>query len=342
MKPITVSSEQSYKVIFTDDAFNEASLLAGDKKVVIVAPKSIVASFGASFPSKYLLIEVEDGEEQKSMQSFAKAIEKLAVAKLDRSCLIIGVGGGATTDLAGFLAASYLRGVDWVAIPTSLAGMVDAAIGGKTGLNLEAGKNLIGAFHSPIAVLIDQSFLSSLSQRDLKAGMAEVAKCGFIDDTQILDLIEDNWRENLSELIHHSIAVKARVVSADFKESDLREILNYGHTLGHAIEKHSKYSLRHGEAIALGLRFAAQLSFEFSGLSKEHLDRQNQILDTLELNAKYPRASWSELLEIMRNDKKMRGGRIRFVTLSALGVPTRLEDISDQQLEKCFLESIGE
>ncbi|KRP30297.1 MAG: 3-dehydroquinate synthase, partial [Actinobacteria bacterium BACL2 MAG-120507-bin38] len=238
--------------------------------------------------------------------------------------------------------ASYLRGVDWIAIPTSLAGMVDAAIGGKTGLNLEAGKNLIGAFHSPSAVLIDQSFLSSLSQRDLKAGMAEVAKCGFIDDTQILDLIEDKWRENLSELIFRSIAVKARVVSADFKESDLREILNYGHTLGHAIEKHSKYSLRHGEAVALGLRFAAQLSFEFSGLSKEHLDRQNQILDTLELNAKYPRASWSELLEIMRNDKKMRGGRIRFVTLSALGVPTRLEDISDQQLEKCFLESIGE
>ena len=342
MKPITVSSEKSYEVIFTDDAFNEASLLAGDKKVVIVAPKSIVASFGASFPSKYLLIEVEDGEEQKSMQSFTKAIEKLAAAKLDRSCLIIGVGGGATTDLAGFLAASYLRGVDWIAIPTSLAGMVDAAIGGKTGLNLEAGKNLIGAFHSPIAVLIDQSFLSSLSQRDLKAGMAEVAKCGFIDDTQILDLIEDKWRENLSELIFRSIAVKARVVSADFKESDLREILNYGHTLGHAIEKHSKYSLRHGEAVALGLRFAAQLSFEFSGLSKEHLDRQNQILDALELNAKYPRASWSELLEIMRNDKKMRGGRIRFVTLSALGVPTRLEDISDQQLEKCFLESIGE
>ena len=342
MKSITVSSEKSYEVIFTDYAFKEASLIAGNKKVVIVAPKSIIASFGESFPSKYLLIDVEEGEEQKSLQSFAKAIEKLAAAKLDRSCLIIGVGGGATTDLAGFLAASYLRGVDWIAIPTSLAGMVDAAIGGKTGLNLEAGKNLIGAFHSPIAVLIDQSFLSSLSQRDLKAGMAEVAKCGFIDDTQILDLIEDNWRENLSELIYRSIAVKARVVSADFKESDLREILNYGHTLGHAIEKHSKYSLRHGEAVALGLRFAAQLSFEFSGLSKEHLDRQNQILDTLELNAKYPRASWSELLEIMRNDKKMRGGRIRFVTLSALGVPTRLEDISDQQLEKCFLESIGE
>ena len=342
MKPITVSSEKSYEVIFTDDAFKEASLIVGDKKVVIVAPKSIVASFGASFPSKYLLIEVEEGEEQKSMESFAKAIEKIAAAKLDRSCLIFGVGGGATTDLAGFLAASYLRGVDWIAIPTSLAGMVDAAIGGKTGLNLEAGKNLIGAFHSPSAVLIDQGFLSSLSQRDLKAGMAEVAKCGFIDDTQILNLIESDWRENLSELIYRSIAVKARVVSADFKESDLREILNYGHTLGHAIEKHSKYSLRHGEAVALGLRFAAQLSFEFSGLSKQHLDRQNHILDTLELNAKYPRASWSEILEIMRNDKKMRGGRIRFVTLSALGVPTRLEDISDQQLEKCFLESIGE
>ena len=172
--------------------------------------------------------------------------------------------------------------------------------------------------------------------------MAEVAKCGFIDDTEILDLIEANWKKNLTELIYRSIAVKAKVVSDDFRESSLREVLNYGHTLGHAIEKHSKYSLRHGEAIALGLRFAAQLSFEFSGLSAKDLDRQNQVLDTLGLNAKYPKDSWPELLEIMRNDKKVRGGRIRFVTLSALGTPTRAEGITDKQLEKSFLESIGE
>ncbi|NCY10421.1 MAG: 3-dehydroquinate synthase [Actinobacteria bacterium] len=342
MKPITVNSERSYQVSFTDNLNRDLSALIQGRDVVIVSPKSIVAGYRASFPAEHLLIEVADGEEQKSIQSFGKVSEELAAAKLDRNCLIVAVGGGATTDLAGFLAASYLRGVEWIAIPTSLAGMVDAAIGGKTGLNLSAGKNLIGAFHSPSAVLIDQRFLSSLSERDLKSGMAEVAKCGFIDDTQILNLIGENWRDNLSELIYRSIAVKAKVVSDDFKESNLREILNYGHTLGHAIEKHSKYFLRHGEAVALGLRFAAQLSFEFSGLSSHHLDKQNQVLDTLELNAKYPKGSWPELLEIMRSDKKVRGGRLRFVTLSALGVPTRAENITDQQLEKAFLESIGE
>lgn len=342
MKPITVNSEKRYEISFTEDTWKDLSSFSENRDVVLIAPKAVAASFGSAFPSQYLKIEVEDGEKQKSIQSFKQVIEKIAAAKFDRNCLIVGVGGGATTDLAGFVAASYLRGVDWIAIPTSLAGMVDAAIGGKTGLNLDAGKNLIGAFHSPSAVLIDQSFLKSLSERDLKAGMAEVAKCGFIDDTEILGLIDENWKRNVAELIYRSIAVKAKVVSHDFRESSLREILNYGHTLGHAIEKHSNYSLRHGEAIALGLRFAAQLSFEFSGLSAKDLDRQNQVLDTLGLNAKYPKGSWPELLEIMRNDKKVRGGRIRFVTLSALGTPTRAEGISDKQLEKSFLESIGE
>lgn len=342
MRPITVISEKSYEISFTENVWRDVGVIGAERDVVIISPRSIMERFGVDFPTQYLLLEVDDGEEQKSIPSFGKLIEKLAEAKLDRNCLIVGIGGGATTDLAGFLAASYLRGVDWIAIPTSLAGMVDAAIGGKTGLNLEAGKNLVGAFHSPCAVLIDQKFLTTLSERDLKAGMAEVAKCGFIDDTKILNLIEENWKKNLSELIYRSIAVKAKVVSDDFKESKLREILNYGHTLGHAIEKHSKYSLRHGEAIALGIRFAAQLSFQFSGLSAQQLDRQNQVLNILELNARYPKGSWPELLENMRSDKKVRGGRIRFVTLSALGEPTRAEGLTDKQLEECFLESIGE
>jgi len=281
MKPITVVAEKRYEISFTEDAWKDLSSFSQNRDVVLIAPKSISVSFGAALPSQYLMIEVEDGEKQKSIQSFNQVIEKVAAAKFDRNCLIVGVGGGATTDLAGFVAASYLRGVDWIAIPTSL-------------------------------------------------------------DTEILGLIDENWKKNLAELIYRSIAVKAKVVSDDFRESSLREILNYGHTLGHAIEKHSKYSLRHGEAIALGLRFAAQLSFEFSGLSAKDLDRQNQVLDTLGLNAKYPKESWPELLEIMRSDKKVRGGRIRFVTLSALGTPTRAEGIADQQLEKSFLESIGE
>jgi len=342
MKEIVVRSEKSYFVSFTDEIWKDIYKLTFERKAVIVAPKSILSIIGESLPSSVLVIEVEEGEAQKSISTFGKALEKMAAAKLDRTCLIVGIGGGATTDLTGFLAASYLRGVDWVAIPTSLAGMVDAAIGGKTGLNLEAGKNLIGAFHSPIEVLIDYRFLTTLPDRDLKAGMAEVAKCGFIEDTEILNLIDDDWHENLNELVYRSIAVKAKVVSSDFRETDLREILNYGHTLGHAVERHSKYSLRHGESVALGLRFAAEASYQFSGLSTHERDRHDQVLDALGLNSKYPKVCWPELLEIMRSDKKVRGGRIRLVTLSALGKPTRAENLCDEDLERCFLESIGE
>ena len=191
--------------------------------------------------------EVSDGEGAKTSQSLQSLWNWLGSAGFTRSDAVVGIGGGTITDLAGFAAASWLRGIDWIAIPTTVAGMVDAAIGGKTGINSDYGKNLIGAFHSPKRVLIDTSWLATLSDRDFAAGLAEVVKCGFIVDAQILDLLSGKNLADIrsdsvlvQDLITRSVAVKAHVVGSDFKESFGREVLNYGHTLGHAIEIHSK------------------------------------------------------------------------------------------------------
>jgi 3-dehydroquinate synthase len=254
---------------------------------------------------------------------------------LTRSDCIIGIGGGSATDLAGFVAASWLRGISWHAIPTSLAGMVDAAIGGKTGINSPHGKNLIGAFHSPSSVVIDEEFLRSLSARDFNAGMAEVIKSGFIADPKILELALDA-KANIAELIARSIAVKAQVVSADFKEGRLREILNYGHTLGHAIEKNEDYKLRHGEAVAIGLVFAAELSYIVGGLSSAAVEQHRELLKKFELPTTYRPDALPKLLELMAGDKKSRGSALRFIGLEDIAKPIWLEAVTSDQIAEAY------
>ena len=197
MNEIIVNSERSYSVVLDTDFTKEVIAAAnGRERIAIIHSDSMKAHIPTftGIDAEFFYFGIPDGEAGKSFTTVQRLWDWLGAAGFTRSDLIIGIGGGAVTDLSGFVAATWLRGLDWIAIPTTVAGMVDAAIGGKTGLNLDAGKNLIGAFHSPSAVLIDQTFLNSLSERDLKAGMAEVAKCGFIDDTEILDLIEANWK----------------------------------------------------------------------------------------------------------------------------------------------------
>ena len=339
MKSIPVNAEHLYEVDFVESWSNAIVESIADRPAVIIFPSSL-KSVVSALPSSVHHVEVPDGESQKSLESFGRVLNEIANLGMTRQGLIIGIGGGATTDLAGFVAASYVRGMDWIAVPTSLAGMVDAAIGGKTGINLNAGKNLAGAFHSPRKVIIDERFLSTLSERDIKAGMAEVAKCGFISDIHILDLIEKGWRENISDLIFRAVTVKANVVTNDFRESFEREVLNYGHTLGHAIERDSGYELRHGEAVSIGLNYAAALSVRFSGLSKNEYKRHINILELLDLPTRYPRDKWSALLSVMQNDKKKRD-HLRFVTLSALGNPTRLENIETTELQSIYEEVVG-
>jgi len=339
MRSIQIKAELSYEVEFVESWLNGIVQSTIDRPAAVIFPSSLKGTISA-LPSSIHRVEVPEGENQKSLESFGRVLNEIANYGLQRQGLIIGVGGGATTDLAGYVAASYLRGIDWIAVPTSLAGMVDASIGGKTGINLDAGKNLAGAFHSPRRVIVDEHFLSTLSERDIKAGMAEVAKCGFIADLHILDLIEKGWRENISELIFRAVKVKASVVSVDFRESFEREILNYGHTLGHAIERDSGYELRHGEAISIGLNYAAALSLRFSGLTENEYKRHINVLELLGLPTRYPREKWSALLSVMNNDKKKRD-RLRFVTLSSLGNPTRLENVETTELQSIYEEVVG-
>jgi 3-dehydroquinate synthase len=274
----------------------------------------------------------------------------LGEVNFPRDGLIIGVGGGATTDLAGFVAACWMRGVGWIAIPTTMAGMVDAAIGGKTGINMAAGKNLVGAFHAPVATLIDQRFLKSLSSRDLAAGLAEAIKCGFIADTEILDLAEgmtDSDLANpsdsasLSEIIKKSVAVKEGIVSRDFREGGERAFLNYGHTLGHAIEVAEDFQMRHGEAVAIGMVFAAELSGEVNGLDSNIVDRHRNLLRRLNLPTSYNAGSFDRLLQIMERDKKVKDGKLRFVTLRAPGEPVLSSEISVDTARRVFNQRVA-
>jgi 3-dehydroquinate synthase len=267
----------------------------------------------------------------------------LGAAGFTRSDVIVGIGGGAITDLSGFAAATWLRGIDWIAVPTSLAGMVDASVGGKTGINSDYGKNLIGSFHSPISVIIDVDFLQTLSLRDISAGMAEVIKCGFISDPEILNLSSGctaqtllSDRELLIDLIYRAVRVKATVVSNDFKESFAREALNYGHTLGHAIEIHSKYQLRHGEAVSIGMVFVAELAAVRGLIDTSTVALHRDLLSRFGLPTTFERGAWSKLAPLLALDKKARGKTLRFVVLEGIGSTVRLEDVSSAELDAAY------
>jgi 3-dehydroquinate synthase len=285
-----------------------------------------------------LTAEIPDAEEGKHIQVASFCWQVLGQNDFTRSDAIVAVGGGAVTDLAGFVAATWLRGVKVIHLPTSLLGMVDAAVGGKTGINTAEGKNLVGAFHPPAAVLADLDTLATLPPNELISGMAEVVKCGFIADPVILELIESNPEAVkdpatavVRELIERSIAVKAAVVSADLKEAGEREMLNYGHTLGHAIELVERYSWRHGAAVSVGMMFAAELARSVGRLPDAVADRHRSVLEGLGLPVTYRRDRWQGLLDGMRRDKKARGDLLRFVVLDDVARPGIL-DVPDTSL----------
>ena len=346
MTTILVKAERSYEVTFSNAWFsNLAKKCEGRVRVAIVVSKTFSPDLTTlrDLDAELHVFEVPDGEDGKNVETIAKLWNWLGAAGFTRSDLIVGIGGGAITDLAGFAAASWLRGLDWIAVPTSLAGMVDASVGGKTGINSDYGKNLIGAFHSPIEVIIDTNFLSTLADRDIAAGMAEVIKCGFIADQAILDLaglhsVESVRKspEVISELIQRAVTVKAQVVSSDFKESFAREALNYGHTLGHAIEIHSKYELRHGEAVSIGLVYAAELALARGLISQADLDLHRSILSSYGLPVAYARQAWQKLSPLLALDKKARGNTIRFVALNGIGSTIRLEDLTSAELDAAY------
>lgn len=299
------------------------------------------------------LLEVPDAEQAKQVDVAQQCWDRLGEAGFTRNDVVVGIGGGAVTDLAGFVGACWLRGVGVVLVPTTLLGMVDAAVGGKTGVNTAAGKNLVGAFHPPRAVLCDLGLLASLPARDYLPGLAEVVKAGFIADPTILQLIESDpaaatrWDAPVVEsLVARAIAVKAEVVAADLTESAKsglsREILNYGHTLGHAIERHEHYRWRHGDAVAVGMVFAAALGRRGGLLDDTTAARHASVLSSLGLPVSYDCAAWPELHESMRVDKKARGSRLRFVVLGGLAQPRILADPDPELLQAAYRDVCGE
>lgn len=340
------SAAQNYDVVVGRRLLGSLPKLLGERvrRVLVIHPRALrltgdtVRDELAAAGFTALTAEIPDAEEGKHIQVAAFCWQVLGQNDFTRSDAVVAVGGGAVTDVAGFVAATWLRGVKVVHMPTSLLGMVDASVGGKTGINTAEGKNLVGAFHPPAGVLVDLDTLDTLPRNELISGMAEVVKCGFIADPAILDLVEkdpeavlDPQSAVLRELIERAIAVKARVVSEDLKESGLREILNYGHTLGHAIELVERYSWRHGAAVSVGMMFAAELARSVGRLSDEDADRHRSILETLGLPVTYRKDRWQGLLDGMRRDKKSRGDLLRFVVLDGVAKPGIL-DVPDTSL----------
>jgi 3-dehydroquinate synthase len=349
---IPVGGDRPYEVVVGRDLLSELpGLLPGAEQVGVVYAPPLAAWAQRVREAldqggvRTLPLEVPDAEAGKTLDVAARCWDALGAVNATRTDAIVAVGGGAVTDVAGFVAACWLRGVRWVPVATSLLGMVDAAVGGKTGVNTDAGKNLVGAFHPPAGVLCDLATVDSLEHTDLVAGLAEVVKCGFIADPDILSLIEadpagaaDPRSPVLRELVERAVRVKAHVVSEDLAEAGLREILNYGHTLAHAIEKVEGYRWRHGHAVSVGLVYAATLARHAGRLDAPTAARHRAVLERLGLPVSYSARSWPDLLATMRVDKKARGSKLRFVVLDGLARPSILDGPEDGLLEAVYQE----
>ncbi len=348
---IGVGGEAPYDIVVGSGVFGELpSLLGPDtRRVAVIFPERLAGMVRSLTDmldrAGYDVhdLRVPDGESAKELQVAGDLWGKLGNVGITRSDAVVGVGGGATTDLAGFVAATWLRGVRVVHVPTTLLGMVDAAVGGKAAINTAEGKNLVGAFHPPAGVLCELAFLDTVPREDYVSGLAEVIKAGFIADPTILDLVEADPQAartpegpHTRELVERSVRVKAEVVSADLRESGRREMLNYGHTLGHAIERLEGYRWRHGHAVAVGMVYVAELARRAGRLDTATAARHRPTLQAVGLPTRYRAGTWPGLHRTMSVDKKTRAARLRFVVLDGLACPTILDDPDTALLEDAF------
>ncbi|MFL6100776.1 MAG: 3-dehydroquinate synthase [Actinomycetales bacterium] len=345
------AGSSAYDVLVGSGVESELPSVLGDgvRRVLVVCPVALtrtgirIRDLLQDNGFETFVVDVPNREAAKTLGVVAELWTELGRRAFTRTDAVVGLGGGAVTDLAGFVAATWLRGVPVVHLPTTLLGMVDAAVGGKTGINTAEGKNLVGSFHPPRAVLCDLDQLTSLPREDLVAGLAEVVKCGFVADPEILGLIEADPGATtvagsalVRELVERSIRVKADVVTADLKESSLREVLNYGHTFGHAIELVEDFRWRHGEAVSVGMVYAAELARLAGRLAPDVAERHRSVLSTLGLPTAYRSDRWDRLLDAMRRDKKTRGDMLRFVVLDGLARPGRLEGPDESLLREAY------
>ncbi|TKJ33774.1 3-dehydroquinate synthase [Blastococcus sp. CCUG 61487] len=344
MRRVEVAGERPYEVLIGAGVQAELGrVLEGTARAAVVHAPPLAEAAGAALETLRAAgvaadaVVVPDGEAAKTAAVAAEAWERFGRLGLTRTDAVVGIGGGAVTDLAGFLAATWARGVRVVQVPTSLLGMVDAAVGGKTGINTAAGKNLVGAFHPPAAVLADTEALAGLPEAEFRAGLAEVVKCGFIADGEILRLLAEDptGRRHTEELITRAIQVKADAVGQDLRDTGVREFLNYGHTLGHAIERIEDFRWRHGEAVAVGLVFAAELAGQAGLLTPDEVARHRDLVGAMGLPTSYA-GDWAALQQVMRLDKKARGASLRFVVLDGIGNPRILTDPDQAWLDAAW------
>lgn len=349
---IPVAGADPYDVLVGRGIMGDVATALGQgvRKVLIIHPPTLAARAERlreqlSGSVEALLAEIPDAEAGKRVEVAAFCWQVMGQSDFTRSDAVIGFGGGAVTDLAGFVAATWLRGVKLIQIPTTVLGMVDAAIGGKTGINTPEGKNLVGSFYAPSRVIVDLDVLEGISQMETLAGFGEVVKYGFIAEPEILDLIEadveaatDHASDAFRRIVELSIGIKTRVVAGDFREAGEREILNYGHTLGHAVEFAERYQWRHGAAVAVGMMYAAELARLTGRLGDDVVDRHRSILTSLQLPTTYPVGRWNTLLSVMRRDKKARGDMLRFVVLDDLAKPTVLASPDESLLFAAYQE----
>lgn len=352
---IRVGGAEPYDIVVGHGVLDRLGGFLGDttRTVAVVHPKTLreiaEPAWDALDNAGYdvYAVEVPDGEPAKDLAVAAHLWSAFGRIGLGRGDAVVSVGGGATTDVAGFVAATWLRGVRVVHVPTTLLGMVDAAIGGKTAINTAEGKNLVGAFHHPSGVLCDLSLLATMPAQDYVGGLAEVIKAGFISDPVILDRVEEDPQgagtptgPHTRELVERAIRFKARIVADDFREQDTsgagREVLNYGHTLGHALELVEGYTWRHGTAVSVGMIYAAELARVAGLLDEETARRHRTILEAVGLPSSYRLDAWPHLRDAMGRDKKVRQARLRFVVLDGLARPRVLEDPPEETLAAAY------
>ncbi|MDR1188183.1 MAG: 3-dehydroquinate synthase [Bifidobacteriaceae bacterium] len=348
---IAVETDEPYEVIVGRNLLEDfGSYVPEDAKRLMILFDPVVAGPVPALVDELRkdgfevhLLAVPSGEEAKEI-NVAKAVwQRLGEAAFTRTDVIVGIGGGSTTDLAGFVAGTWLRGVDVMQVPTTLLAMVDAAIGGKAAINTDEGKNLVGVFHQPAAVLCDQTLLESLPTPEIVSGMAEVIKAGLVADPGILDVVWSGPQETLdpkgpllAELIRRAVRVKSEVVAEDPTETGRRAILNYGHTFGHAIEQVEHYKWRHGDAVAAGMVFAAEVAVRAGLMDPSLLGLHRELLSAVGLPISYKPGRWDQLQPAMRRDKKNQGKIRRMVLLEDVAKPLVVRDIPEELLAEAY------
>lgn len=338
---VELGAERSYDISIGTDAAAAVQRVPASSYVVLfdtaVAPlaQRIAAALGERVALTYGL---DGGEEIKTVEAATECWNLLAEARVDRDAVLVAIGGGTLTDLGGFVAATYARGIRWCAIPTTLLAAVDAAVGGKTAINLEAGKNLVGVVYHPAFVAIDPAVFGSLDARDLAAGLAEAVKTACVADPPLFDFLEEHLRdalagepEALATIVARCVAAKAKIVARDeYDRTDVRAVLNFGHTVGHALENTCGYGeLRHGEAIALGMRVALALS-QARGLAPSVAARVEALVRAVP--TPQPAFDPEAVIAATSTDKKRKAGKVRFILLRDVGVTSIVDDVGEPEL----------